>query len=195
MDYPEREFTPGQLAYLKRLARRLAGLRRSAAIDEDDLVGAAALRWWQFCLRNGATCACDSNDILFRQQCKFGMRDALRDSAPVKVTRTDQAKLRAYETPYTVTLDHAIDLSAGDLHDDHELWMDVVQALQQLDQRDQTIISLFVEHGYTFTEIAYAMDVSVSTVTRAYRKGLDTVKKKLLGIKQERKKRTNPTDV
>lgn len=195
MEYPESDFTPDQLAYLKRLARRLAGLRKSASIDADDLVSAAALRWWQFCLRSGVSCACDSDDILFRQQSKYGMRDALRDSAPVKVTRTDQAKLRAYEAPYTVTLDHAIDLSAGDLHDDHELWMDVVLALQQLDRRDQTIISLFVEHGYTFTEIAYAMDVSVSTVTRAYRQGLDTVKKKLLGIKQERKKRANLTDV
>ncbi len=195
MEYPANDFTPEQMSYLKRLAIRLAGLRKSAAIDADDLVGAAALRWWQFCLRQGLSCACDANDILFRQQSKYGMRDALRDSSPVKVTRTEQAKLRAYETPYTVDLEHAVNLSAGVVYEDHELWMDVIHALQQLEDRERLIISLFVEHGYTFTEIAYAMDVSISTVTRAYHQALDKVKKNLLGVRKLRKKKANTTEV
>ena len=174
--------------YIKRLAYRLIGFRKSASIDIDDLISAAELRWWQYCVRTPEITETSAIDTLFRQQIKYAMRDLLRDSAPVKVTRTYQAQLQAYERPYTVELDHAIDISAGDEHIDTELWMDVTNLISKLPEKEQIVLSLYHVEGYSFTEIAYAMDIAVSTVTRMYQRSIDTLKKNLTQTTNSRKK-------
>ncbi len=190
MDYTENytNLTPEQQAYIRRLANRLVRLRKSSSIDADDLASAAAIRWWRHCLRVPEGIDPSLSEISFRQQVKFAMRDVLRESAPVKTTRAYQAKLKAYETPYTVSLDHAIDISAGEEHPDLELWLDVVAGVNRLAPREQTILSLAVEYGYSFTEIAYAMDVSVSTITRAYHRALQSIRENLSDSQKARKK-------
>lgn len=173
------EMTEEQRIYMRRLALRLVRNRKSASIDEDDLMSAAAMRWWQFCIQHPDLSDLPPLDILFRQQVKFAMRDVIRSSAPVKVTRAYQAKLQAYETPYTVDLDHAFDVQAGDEHEDYDTWLDVVTSIKNLSPREQIILSLHAERDYTFTEIAFVLDVSVSTVTRSYQHAIDKIKKDL----------------
>lgn len=181
------DVTPEQMQYMRKLASRLVRLRKSSAIDADDLVAAASLRWWQFRLRNTSV-ELDEMDLLFRQQVKFAMRDQIRDSAPVKVTRTYQAKLKAYEQPYTVNIDSELDIRAGDDFAHTEIMIDVLSAIQKLPERDQIILSLSIDQGFSFTEIAYVLDVSVSTVTRAYQKSLATLKNNLQDLQSARKK-------
>ena len=171
---------------MKRLANRLIKWRKSAAIDADDLIAAASLRWWQFIVRN-ADLQTEDLDLLFRQQVKFAMRDQIRDSSPVKVTRTYQAKLKAYEHPYTVNIESTLDIRAGDDFEFTDELMDVLSSIQKLPERDQLILSLSIDQGYSFTEIAYVLEVSVSTVTRAYQKALDTIKKNLKVSQSPRK--------
>ena len=187
--------TEERIHYIRRLAYRYVRLRRSAAIDEDDLVSAASLRWWQFTVTRLHAFDTVPEEVLFRQQIKFAMRDTIRESEPVKVTRTQRSKLKAYEMPYSVDIEHVINISAGEEHTDPELWLDVVNSLQTLSVKEQTVLSLSVMHGYTFTEIAYAMNVSVSTVTRQYQNALEKIKKDLQGVKQTRKKKRNVTDI
>ncbi len=195
-DVPYSDFTVEQEQYVRRLALRLVHWRKSNSIDCDDLISVARTRWWQYCLRHKESMPHNENQdtseewimIAFRQQVKFAMRDTLRDSSPVKVTRSYQAKMKAYETPYTVDLEHAINIRAGDEVSDSELWQDVVVSIQQLSQRDQIILSLFVEQGYTFTEISCAMDLSVSTISRAYQRALQTIKNNVKENRIARKK-------
>jgi RNA polymerase sigma factor (sigma-70 family) len=189
------DLTPEQTAYIRRLARRLIRLRKSSSIDEDDLANAAAMRWWQFSVRQAGLIAPDAFDVLFRQQVKFAMRDLIRESVPVKITRADQVKLQAYGTPYTVDIEHAVNITAGYDHEDPELWLDVVQALQRLPQREQLILSLSVDQGYSFTEIAYVLDVAVSTVTRAYHGAIEKLQKDLRIVRETRKKSPGSTDI
>jgi RNA polymerase sigma factor (sigma-70 family) len=189
------DLTAAQHTYIRRLAHRLIGLRRSAAVDVDDLMSAATARWWQFCIhhpeyRSDADC-----DIVFREQVKFAMRDILRTSAPVKLTRADQAKLAAYETVTSVPLEQAAGLEATPEHDDYDLWLDVVAALQRLSEREQLILSLHLDRGLTFTEIAYAMQIAVSTATRSYQGALQKIKKDLAAAADPRKISANPTEV
>lgn len=183
----EFEVSKEQSDYIKRLATRLIKWRKSAAIDADDLVSAASMRWWQFLVRNPDLQA-DDTDLLFRQQVKFAMRDQIRASSPVKVTRTYQAKLKAYEQPYTVNIESTLDIRAGDDFEYTDDLIDVLSSIQKLPERDQLILSLSVDQGYSFTEIAYVLDVSVSTVTRAYQKAIDTLKKNLQLSQIARKK-------
>ena len=191
----EEDLTVDQIQYIKRLANRLVQFRRSASIDADDLIAAAHMRWWGFRLRNHEEITGIPVDVLFRQQVKFAMRDVIRDSSPVRVTRTYQAQLQAYEQPYTVSLDHLIDVQAGGEPIDKELWMDVTAGIGKLSQRDQIILSLSVEQGYSFTEIAYVMDVSVSTVTRAYHKAIDFLRKDITQTNDTRTtSRTRPSN-
>ncbi|MDQ0190662.1 sigma-70 family RNA polymerase sigma factor [Alicyclobacillus cycloheptanicus] len=173
------ELSPEQSAYIRKLAQRYVYYRKSAAIDAQDLMSAATLRWWQFCQRNPDLQDERVIQICFYQQVKGAMRDVIRDSSPVKVTRTMQAQMKAYQRPYTVELDHVIDIQAGEEHADYELWMDVVASLKKLPEREQLILSLYFERDFSFTEIAEILEVSVSTVTRAYRKALDAIKKDL----------------
>lgn len=183
----EFELTRDQSEYMKRLAQRLIRWRKSASIDVDDLVSSASLRWWQFRMRNPEL-RVEDEDLLFRQQVKFAMRDQLRTSFPVKVTRTYRAKLQAYEQPYTVNIESTLDIRAGDDFEYTDELIDVLSAIQKLPERDQIILSLSIEQGFSFTEIAYVLDVSVSTVTRAYQKAIDTLKKNLQVTQTARKK-------
>lgn len=192
---PYIEPSPDQLSYMKRLAFRLARLRKSAAVDADDLISAATLQWWQFCIRHDELTDPAQADVVFRQQIKFAMRDALRSAEPVKITRTDRAKLQAYEMPYAVQLDSTIDLRAGEEPIDRELLLDVESAVRELAPRDQLILSLSVQQGYSFTEIAYVLDVAVSTVTRAYHSALAELKKNLADTQNTRKKSIDSTDI
>lgn len=189
--------TAEQTRYAERLARRLVRLRKSAAVDADDLISSASLRWWQFCLRNDhLDPAQDNIDMLYRQQVKFAMRDTLRESEPVKITRTDRAKLKAYETPYTVSLEPAAEwMIPGDEPLDRELWMDVRAILERLSERDRLVLFLSAHHGYSFTEIAYALDTAVSTVTRAYHRSIDFIKKNVGQADPARKKSGISTDI
>ncbi|WP_245926334.1 RNA polymerase sigma factor [Sulfoacidibacillus thermotolerans] len=190
------DLTPEQMLYIKRLAHRLIQWRKSGSVDVDDLISAARTRWWKYCLRHpeladgvkGDEPSKDWVMIAFRQQVKYAMRDVLRDSSPVKVTRTYQAKIKAYETPYSVSLEHAINIRAGEEVADHDLWLDVISSIRQLSQRDQIILSLYAEQGYSFTEIAYALDLSVSTVSRAYQRTIELIKKNVEENRTSRKK-------
>jgi RNA polymerase sigma factor for flagellar operon FliA len=171
MDY---ELSAEQLSYIKRLARRLVQWRKSASIDVDDLISVASTRWWQFIIRSPKS-GFDSSvplDVIFKQQVKFAMRDLIRASSPVKVTRTQQAKLQAYEHPYTTDIASEFNLMAGDSFAYTNEMLDVLKVLRKLSEREQIILSLFIIEGYSFTEIAYAFDVAISTVTRAYNKAL-----------------------
>lgn len=170
------ELTSDQEKFVLRLANRLIQFRRSASIDVDDLIAAARMRWWQFLLTHAESMLEIPSDILFRQQVKFAMRDVIRESSPVKVTRAYRAKISAYERPYTVSIEHVIDVQAGDTHEDTELWLDVLASIQKLPIRDQMILSLIVERDHSFSDIAYLMDVSVSTVTRAYHKAIEAIR-------------------
>nr|NNM89959.1 sigma-70 family RNA polymerase sigma factor [Bacilli bacterium] len=165
--------------YIKRLAERLIRFRRSASIDVDDLISVAETRWWHYCIKTPGIDDTSIIDTLFRQQIKFAMRDSLRDSSPVKVTRTYQAQLKAYERPFTVEIDHAIDISAGEAHRDAELWMDLTQLIKKLPEREQIVLNLYHIEGFNFSEIAYALDVAVSTVTRMHQHALETLRKNL----------------
>lgn len=177
---PEYELSNEQMNYMKRLASRLIQWRKSAVIDADDLISAASVRWWQFLMRNpDMTNEFAETSIIFRQQVKFAMRDQIRASSPLKVTRSYQAKLQAYEKPYTVNIDSEFDIRAGDDFAYTDFMLDTLAAIQKLSERDQIILSLFIEQGYSFTEIAYVFDVSVSTITRAYHKAIETIKNDL----------------
>lgn len=185
------EFNTEQEGYIQRLARRYVQYRKSASIDFQDLASAARIRWWQFCTRNPDLTDERVIQICFYQQVKGAMRDVVRSSSPVKVTRTMQAKMSAYQNPYTVELDHVIDVCAGDTeHFDHELWMDVMNSLKKLPERDQIILSLYFERGFTYTEIAEIFEVSVSTITRSYKRALERIKTDVTGSRTDAKKRT-----
>ncbi|QQE78119.1 sigma-70 family RNA polymerase sigma factor [Alicyclobacillus sp. SO9] len=173
------DWSEEEAQYVERLATRYTQYRKSAAIDRDDLKSAAMIRWWRFRTRHPEVVDEKTRQICFYQQVKGAMRDVVRDSAPVKVTRTMQAKMKAYQRPSTVTLDHVIDVRAVDTEHDRELWMDVLNELRRLPEREQLILSLYFEQGLNFTEIAQVLDVSVSTVTRAYQKSIDTLRKNL----------------
>ena len=184
----EYEVTNEQMEYMKRLARRLIQWRKSASIDADDLISAASMRWWQFLMRNPDLKNDNAvTDLIFRQQVKFAMRDQIRDSSPVKVTRTYQAKLQAYQQHYTVDIESTLDIRAGDDFEYTDELIDVLSSIQKLPERDQIILSLSIDQGYSFTEIAYVLDVSVSTVTRAYQKSIDILKKNLHDLQIARK--------
>lgn len=168
-----------QQQYVKRLAYRYVRYRKSASIDAEDLISAAISRWWQFCQRKAEAYEPEYFRLSFFHQVKGAMRDAVRASSPVKVTRTMQSKLQAYQTPTTVSLEHVIDVQAGDQHEDLELWMDVIAGLRNLSQRDQIILTLYFERDFTFSEIAEVLEVAVSTVTRAYQRAIETLKREL----------------
>ncbi|RIV20819.1 sigma-70 family RNA polymerase sigma factor [Alicyclobacillaceae bacterium I2511] len=171
-----------QNSYIRRLAFRYVQFRKSGSIDVDDLISAAAARWWEFCIRHP-----DLQDevvlkVCFYQQTKGAMKDVTRQSAPLKVTRTMQAQMQAYQglaRPYTVDLDHAVDVQVGDLESDPDLWMDVVNSLRRLPERERLILSLYFEQGLNYSEIAEVCKVAVSTVTRAYGRAIATLKKDL----------------
>jgi len=184
-----------RIVYIKRLAFRYVNYRRSSSIDAEDLVSSAMIRWWEFSQVKLAKFTEVPEEVLFRQQVKFAMRDLVRNSEPVKLSRSYKAKLQAYETPYAVSLDTALHIqeASSDIVDT-ESWLDIVGALQQLSTKEQLILSLSVEQGYTFTEIAYTMDVAVSTVTRQYQAALTKIKNILMGTEQTRKKKEKPTD-
>lgn len=167
---------------MRRLANRYVQYRKSASIDAADLASAAQIRWWQFTSRNVELSDERTIQICFYQQVKGAMRDLVRASSPVKVTRTMQAQIQAYQRPYTVDMDHVLDLRAGDdVPFDKELWMDVMDSLKRLPEREQIILSLYFIHGYSYTEIAEVFEVSVSTITRAYQKALSAVKRDVAG--------------
>ncbi|MCY0870255.1 MAG: hypothetical protein OWT27_06660 [Firmicutes bacterium] len=189
------DLTDQQQMYIRRLARRLIGLRKSGAVDVDDLMSAAAARWWHFCIQHPEYPVDGDCDIVFREQVKFAMRDILRTSYPVKITRADQAKLAAYETISSVSLEHAAGLEAIPEFEDYDLWLDVVAALQRLSEREQMILSLHIDRGLTFTEIAYAMQIAVSTATRSYQGALQKIKKDLGAASEPRKISAKPTEV
>lgn len=171
------QFTPDQARYVQRLAKRYVSYRKSSSVDVDDLVSAAQIRWWQFTARNLECLDERTTQICFYQQVKGAVRDVIRNSAPVKVTRTMQAQMKAYQNPYTVDIEHALDIHAGDdMPMDRELWMDVVASLKRLPEREQIILSLYFIDGYSYSEIAEIFEVSVSTITRAYRKALDLIR-------------------
>lgn len=180
--------TAEQSLYIKKLAQRYVQFRKSASIDRDDLISAATTRWWQFCIRN--THIQDETLLTksFYHHVKGAMRDVVRDSSPVKVTRTMQAQMRAYQTPYTVELDHAVDILAGEPQRDVDQWLDVVNGLKHLSERDRIILSLYFEQDLTFSEIAEVLDVAVSTVTRAYHRSIDSLKKILSESENDAKK-------
>ncbi|MCY0902910.1 MAG: sigma-70 family RNA polymerase sigma factor [Firmicutes bacterium] len=171
--------TDERIQYIKRLAYRYAQYRRSAFIDAEDLASCAMTRWWQFCQQRSSPPADVPDEVLFRQQVKFAMKDAIRTSDPVKVSRSYQSKLKAYEMPYAVSLDHAQGVQTDESPVDPEMWMDVLSALKTLSEKEQILLSLVVEQGYSFTEVATVFGVAVSTVTRQYRTALDRVKKNL----------------
>lgn len=184
------ELSASETQYIERLARRYTQYRKSASIDYEDLVSVAKVRWWRYRVRNP-----ESNDesilqMLFYQQVKGAMRDLVRDSYPVKVTRTMQAQLQAYQKPYTVSMESVYDVRAGDEERDVELWMDVLSALRKLTEREQIILSLYFEKGYSFTDIAFVFDVSVSTITRAYQKAIEFLKKEFGQSVNNAKKRS-----
>lgn len=186
--------TEDRIIYIKRLAYRYAAYRRSAVIDADDLVSGAMMRWWEFSQNRLASLQEIPEEILFRQQVKFSMRDQIRNSEVVKVSRSYKAKLEAYETPYAVSLDHALHVQTQESEVDPDLWIDVVDSLKRLTDKEQLVLSLAVEQGFTFTEIAYAMDVAVSTVTRQYHGALAKLKKNMEQPSKVRKKAQKPTD-
>jgi len=175
----ESGWTQEQENYVLRLARRYVRLRQSAAIDVEDLVSAARLRWWQYASRVED----EMNDEAIRRHffvhVKGAMRDAIRDSSPVKVTRSMRSKLGAYQQLTTVDIEHAIDIHGGEPTYDTELWMDLVQQLKRLPERDAIILSLYFEQDLNFSEIADILDIAVSTVTRSYQKTLAFLKKNL----------------
>lgn len=171
--------TDERIQYIKRLAYRYAQYRRSAFIDAEDLVSCAMTRWWQFCQHRDPPPSDIPDEVLFRQQVKFAMKDAIRTSDPVKVSRSYQSKLKAYEMPYAVSLDHAQDVQTDESPVDPEMWLDVPSALKTLSEEEQILLSLIVDQGYSFTEVAAVFGVAVSTVTRQYRAALDRVKKNL----------------
>lgn len=183
-----------RIVYIKRLAYRYAAYRRSAVIDADDLISGAMMRWWEFSQHRLAALQHIPEDILFRQQVKFSMRDQVRNSEVVKVSRSYRAKLEAYEAPYAVSLDNALHVQTQEQPVDPDLWLDVVDALKLLSEREQLVLSLSIEQGYTFTEIAYAMDVAVSTVTRQYHGAVAKIKKSLQQSPVTRKKEQKSTD-
>lgn len=174
------DLSPEQTRYVERLARRYVRLRKSGSIDEEDLRSAASIRWWQFRVRNPDVMDERLLMACFYQQVKGAMRDVVRDSSPVKVTRTVQSRMEAYQRPYTVEMDHAIDIPVGDSQVDVETWMDVVASLKKLPEREQIILSLYFERDFTFSEIAQVFEVSVSTITRAYKKAIDLIRADLL---------------
>lgn len=175
----EYELTQEQTRYIQRLANRYVQYRKSGSIDQQDLISAANLRWWQFCRKNPELTDERTIQICFYQQTKGAMRDVVRDSSPVKVTRTMQAKLQAYQRPYTVPVEHAIDFHAGDDSHDRDQWMDILDSLRKLSEREQIILSLYFEKGYSYTEIAEIFEVSVSTITRTYQKAIVRLKNDL----------------
>lgn len=170
------QLAPDQQTYIHRLAHRYVQFRKSSSVDVDDLISAASMRWWQFCSRNAGNLDETYVKLSFFRHVKGAMRDVVRDSSPVKVTRTMQAQLQAYQRPSAISLDHVIDIRAGDDQPDMELWMDVVASLKKLSTRDQLILSLYIEQGFSYTEIAEVLEVSVSTVTRAYQRALDKIR-------------------
>lgn len=182
------ELSPEQSKYIHRLAYRYVQYRKSSSIDVEDLKSAAAIRWWRFCTQHENLEDERVLQICFYQQVKGAMRDIVRDSTPVKVTRTMRSKLQAYQQPYTVELDHAIDVYAGEAMADPEIWMDVVNSLKKLSERDQLILSLYFEQGFNFSEIAEILELSVSTITRAYQRSLDILKKDLRKSENDAKK-------
>lgn len=170
------ELSLEQQNYIRRLAQRYVHYRKSASIDADDLVSAASIRWWQFCVRHTDLTDERVIAICFYQQVKGAMRDVVRASSPVKVTRTMQAQLQAYQQPYTVELESVIDVQAGEENTDLDQWLDVVASLKRLPEREQIVLSLYFERDLTFTEIAQVLGVSISTATRIYRRGIQTVR-------------------
>lgn len=179
MESVDAQLSQEETGYVQRLARRYSKLRKSSMIDADDLISAANLRWWQFCLRQTEGLDEGFRRACFYQQVKGAMRDVVRDSSPVKVTRTMQAQLKAYERPSAVPLDYAVDVQVGDESLDSEVWMDVIAGLKRLGEREQIILSLYFEHGFNFSEIAQVLEVSVSTVTRTYHKAIESLKRDL----------------
>lgn len=183
-----------RIVYIKRLAYRYASFRRSSVIDADDLISGAMIRWWEFSQNRLASLQHIPEDVLFRQQVKFSMRDQIRNSEVVKVSRSYKAKLAAYEVPYAVSLDHALHVQTQEVPVDPDVWIDVVDALKLLSDKEQLVLSLAVEQGYTFTEIAYAMDVAVSTVTRQYHGAVAKLKKNMEPPSAARKKNRASAD-
>ncbi|GMA64516.1 sigma-70 family RNA polymerase sigma factor [Alicyclobacillus fastidiosus] len=184
------ELSPEQTDYIRRLARRYVQFRKSGSIDVDDLISVASVRWWQFCVRHPELSDERVIQVCFYQQVKGAMRDILRDSSPVKVTRTMQARMQAYQRPYTVELDSLIDIQAGEEHRDLDQWMDIVASLKKLPEREQIVLSLYFERDLNFSEIAKVLDLSVSTITRIYRRALDTVREDIAGHNYGEKKRS-----
>jgi len=184
------ELSPEQVRYVQRLAYRYVKYRKSASIDVQDLVSAANIRWWQFGIRHPDICDEKTLQICFYQQVKGAMRDIIRESSPVKVTRTMQAQMQAYQKPYAVSFDHVVDVQAGEHQPDLDVWLDVVNSLKKLPEREQVILSLYIEQGYSYSEIAEIYEVSVSTITRAYRKAIDLIKQDLTNVNDRAKKRS-----
>ncbi len=171
-----------QSSYIRRLASRYVRFRKSGSIDTDDLISAAAARWWQFCVRHPDLRDEQVLQICFYQQTKGAMKDVTRQSAPVKITRTMQTQMQVYRncaSPYTVDLEHAVDIQVGEQEADVDLWLDVMNSLRQLPERERLILSLYFEQGLSYSEIATVLKVAVSTVTRAYKRAIEILKKDL----------------
>ncbi|MDP9728638.1 sigma-70 family RNA polymerase sigma factor [Alicyclobacillus tolerans] len=172
--------TDGQEQYIQRLARRYVHYRKSASIDVDDLVASARMRWWQFTQTEAHHILTEEARLrLFYAHVKGAMRDVVRSSSPLKITRTYQTQLQAYQKPQVMNIEHAIDVRAEESPVEMEIWLDVVQGIQQLDEREKLVLSLYFEEDLTFTEIAEVLNVSVSTATRIYQKAIKFLQKKL----------------
>ncbi|MCY0893415.1 MAG: sigma-70 family RNA polymerase sigma factor [Acidibacillus sp.] len=176
MDY---EISTEQSGYIQRLATRYVRYRKSGSIDKEDLISAANSRWWQFCLRQHHSLDETLVKMCFYEQVKGAMRDVVRSSSPVNVTRTMHKNMQAYQQPYTVDLNYAVNILAGDEQGDHDQWLDVVTSLGNLPQREQIILSLYFERDLNFSRIAEILEVSVSTITRSYQSALEHIRKDL----------------
>ncbi|MBF8378072.1 sigma-70 family RNA polymerase sigma factor [Alicyclobacillus mali] len=153
------------IPYIQRLARRLIRYRRSAMIDEQDLISSAITALWQRSQER------EVNERYAKQVIKYAMLTVLRNSALLKMPKsTPMAQaIQAYQ--------RASDLQSAEyvaVEDPMERWENeelVRQAalkISELRREDQILLSLIFVESLSFQEAADVLNQTKAQVYHRY---------------------------
>ncbi|WP_041695474.1 sigma-70 family RNA polymerase sigma factor [Alicyclobacillus acidocaldarius] len=164
------------IPYIYRLAQRLVRYRRSAMVDEQDLVSVAMSALWQ----RGREQALDEKYA--KQIIKYAMLTLLRNSSLLKMPRSvpmAQA-IEAYQKAKSA--DELERVPAGnpiEQWEQDELVREIVSKMAELPRQDQILLSLVFEQSLSFQDVATVLGLTKSQVYHRYRAILKELRVKL----------------
>ncbi|QSO48142.1 sigma-70 family RNA polymerase sigma factor [Alicyclobacillus mengziensis] len=163
--------------YAVAVARRFIRYRRSAMIDESDLVNTAMVRLWELESQRG-----ELDEQTARRTIRFSMLDAVRSSSIVRTPRNVNMRqaIQAYQQISTISPRDEPRFSPVDEWVEEEPVRQVWLIVEGLPQEDRLLLSLIWEQGCSIQEAADVLYLSKSQVFRRYQDILKRIKSQIL---------------